>query len=296
MRILLTGGTGFIGAHLLHKLTPQHAVYAIARTAPVCMEPEYVWLEGDLSAPETLSLDLFPPSIDAVIYLAQSREYRNFPEKVDDMFHVNVLSVLKLLELARLRGVSKFIYASTANVYKQSHHPISEEFALAPQSFYARSKRMAEMLVESYADFFQCVVLRLFTVYGPGQDGMLMPALVDKVRRGLPIQVQGKKGFKLSPIHVDDVVSIFDRIIGLGSDTKPDFQVFNVGGEQNLNIFDIGTSIGSVLGIVPIFEFADSEEPAGWSADVTKLKKELDLPDLIDISEGILNSYVQPGE
>lgn len=290
MNILLTGGTGFIGAHLLRKLIPHHNVFAIARATSMHPEAECVWLKADLSAPGTWSLDLFPPSIDIVIYLAQSKNYRNFPEKADDMFSVNVHSVQRLLELARLRSVKKFVYASTANIYKQSHDPIPEDSPVVPETFYARSKYMAEMLVQSYADFFECVVLRFFTVYGPNQDGMLIPTLVDKVRRGEPIQVCGKKGFKLSPIHVEDAVSVLSHVIDL--DSRSGFKVFNVGGDQNLNIFDIGVAIGSVLGISPIFEFVGSEEPAGWVADVSKLKNEFDLPDFTRIHDGIQKTYV----
>lgn len=290
MNILLTGGTGFIGSHLLRNLTQQHAVYAIARKSFSDNDVECRWLQGDLSSPETMSLEAVPSTIDTIIYLAQSKTYRDFPEKAEDMLNVNINSVFKLLEFARVRGIKKFIYASTANVYQKSHSLISETSPLAPLTFYARSKRMAEMLLESYAEYFHCVALRLFTVYGSGQEGMLIPSLVEKVIKKQPIQVQGQKGFKLSPIYVGDVISVIRSF--LERKTQPGFDIFNVGGDQSLNIFDIGTTIGSVLGITPQFEFLGSDEPTGWLSDSSKLKNKLGFDHFIGLADGIQMSFM----
>ena len=185
-----------------------------------------VRINADLSQPgfETA----LPPRIDAVLALAQSRHYREFPGWVNDVFEVNVRSLLRLFEWARQAGVSRFVYTSSANVYALADRPIREDAPLAPGTFYARSKVMGEMLAESYSAFFPCQVFRLFTVYGPGQTGALIPQLVEHVRDRVPVRVEGERGLKLGPLHVSDLCRVFEVCLEAKTPAAP-FGLFNVG-------------------------------------------------------------------
>jgi len=284
MDILLTGASGFIGGHLVTQLSQKHQLFALTRQPSRLERKGLSWISGDLSQPD-LPASL-PEKIDAVVCLAQSRAYRQFPEKANDIFNVNVLGTFVLLDYARRAGARTFIFTSTANVYRQSSSQINEEFDLEPRSFYASTKRMAEMLIESYAEFFNCIVLRLFTVYGPGQKEMLIPNLVERIRNGQPLQVQGKHGFKTSPLYVDDLKRIIDKLLKRENPT-PDFQVFNVGGDEMLGIYELGIAIGAALKLAPKFEYVKGAESLGWIADNSKLKAALDLHSFIPFTDGI---------
>lgn len=284
MNILLTGATGFIGGHLRNDLSITHQLFAIARQEQSLKKDKVKWFHGDLAGLDFLSS--LPAKIDAVICLAQSRAYRQFPEKVQDIFNVNVRSTMLLLEYARCAGAHTFVFASTANVYKKSSQPIAENFVIEPLSFYARSKRMAEMLVESYAEFFNCTILRLFTVYGPGQKGMLIPNLIERVKNSSPLHVQGTHGFMTSPIYISDVKNVIRKILE-EENIKPDFKILNVGGDEMLGIFELGSVIGEALDCSPKFDYLPGDEPAGWIADNSKLKSALDIEVFMPIRDGI---------
>jgi UDP-glucose 4-epimerase len=286
MEILITGATGFIGEHLRSELVPRHLVLATTRGAAMTESPNLIWRQADLSYSAFVSA--LPPHVDAVVCLAQSRAYRQFPDQVEDIFNINVRATLSLLEYARKAGASTFLYASTANVYRQSSQKISEDWPVEPATFYARSKRMAEMMVESYAGFFDAVVLRLFTVYGPGQKEMLIPNLIDRVRQNRSIQVQGKYGFKISPIFVGDVTDIIIRFLERKTDLMGS-HIFNVGGDEALGVYDLGLVIGETLALAPRFDYVPGEEPAGWVADSSRLKRELGLAGFLPFREGMKN-------
>lgn len=284
MEILLTGATGFIGTHLLTDLAHWHRLYALTRQNPLLKKDGLTWLPGDLSWHDFASS--LPDKIDAAVCLAQSKVYRQFPEQAHDIFDVNVRSTLALLEYARRAGARIFIFTSTANVYRQSSQRITEDFAVEPNSFYARSKRMAEMLVESYAKFFNCIVLRLFTAYGPGQKEMLIPNLIERVRHDQPLQVQGQHGFKTSPVYVGDVKNVILRILEREK-ISPGFEIFNVGGDEMLGIYELGLLIGKALNTTPHFDYIAGDEPPGWMADTSKLKAALGLGSFTSFASGI---------
>jgi nucleoside-diphosphate-sugar epimerase len=145
---------------------------------------------------------------------------------------------------------------------------------------------MAEMLVESYSEYFKCIILRLFTVYGPGQTDMLIPSLIRKVKENRPIQVQGKKGFVLSPIFIDDAVEVISSFVddppgNLKNDT------YNVGGDEAIGIYDLGLLIGKLLKITPQFEIIHGADPGGWIANNSKLKSRLILKPFVNIEDGL---------
>jgi UDP-glucose 4-epimerase len=282
--ILLTGATGFIGTYLSRELSKKHRVYAITRKSIPKNEDSLVWIEADLSKSE-INLTL-PEKIDAIIYLAQSRAYRKFPDKAFDIFQVNVGGAMAVLDFAMRNRISRFIYTSSANVYSHSKERLAESAVAEPASFYGKTKLMAEMMIESYAQYFGCCVLRLFTAYGRGQSGMLIPSLVSSISQNQPINIQGKHGLRLSPMYITDIVRVIQSVLEDGR-LSTGFDVFNVGGDEVWSIYDIANVIGRELNILPRFEFIGGEEPGGFVADNSKLRRTFDLGKFISLDEGI---------
>ena len=284
MDILLAGASGFIGGYVRKALSQTHHVFALSRGVSPGHEQGVDWIRVDLDqAAQNLPL---PRKVDAVVYLAQSRHYREFPEKAWPIFNVNVQALMVILEYARQCGAKRFLFASSANVYKRSKRRITEQSALQPTSFYARSKLIAEILIESYAEYFHCNVFRLFTVYGPGQKGMLIPSLVERVRDNKPIEIRGRRGLKLTPVYVTDVSSAIQaalerEVVSTG------FEVFNVGGDEALSIYELGCGIGKALKMRPEFSFMKGEREVGWMADSAKLKRAFRLQQFAPFEHGI---------
>ena len=235
MRILLTGATGFIGARLLPALAERHEVVALARRPPAGGTAE--WVEHDLVRP--LDEAALPEHVDAVVHLAQSRHYREFPERAGDIFAVNAESTFRLLEYARRAGAERFVFASTGGVYGYGYEKLVETDPVNPIDFYLTSKYVAESLIANYREFFRTVVFRFFFVYGPGQERMLVPTLLDRVLRGEEITVSGRPGLRINPIHVADAVRVFEPALALDRS-----ELFNVAGDETVAIEELVALMG----------------------------------------------------
>ena len=211
MRILVTGGAGFVGGALVRRLMPDHELFCLVRKDGALPDHPHVHaIVQDLAAPiETARL---PAAIDAVVHLAQSRQFRKFPEQAPDIFKVNVDSTAQLLDYARRAKARTFVFASSGGVCGYQPKPILETDPPEPNNFYLASKYASECLANAYSDHFAAVVLRYFFVYGEGQRGMFMPGMVERVLKGEPVQVSGKTGITMNPIYVADAVEVYRRV------------------------------------------------------------------------------------
>jgi UDP-glucose 4-epimerase len=285
LKIVVTGAAGFVGRHLCTALAGEgHDVVACHRPgAPPPPMNGVTWTAVDLSDPRSAlpGADV----VDAIVHLAQSRHYREFPRQASEIFEVNTSATLRLLEYGRARGASRFVHASTANVYAPARRPLDEDARLGASSFYAASKRAAELLVESYRALLGAVVLRFFTIYGPNQHGMLIPNLIARVRGREPITVQGRGGLPVSPLFVADAVTAIQAAVL--EPARAGFEIFNVGGAEMLTIKDIGEAIGRALASPVRFEQMDGPDPSGWWCDSSRIAKRWSLAPAIDFARGL---------
>jgi UDP-glucose 4-epimerase len=280
MKVLVTGATGFVGRTLVPRLARDHEVVALARPGSIPGTQEAVWVEQDLAAP--LDREALPGGVDAVIHLAQSRLYKQFPEGAEDVFDINVHSTFRLLEYAREVGASRFVFASTGGVYGSSDKAVSETDRLNPLNFYLSSKYAAESLVQSYDNFFTTIIFRFFFVYGPAQTQMMVPSLLGRVLRGQEIVIDGDPGLRMNPIYVDDAAAAFEPALEL---TGP--ELFNVAGDEAVTLTDLVRLMGEVAGE----EVRVEHGPAGHSGDLvgdnTKMKAVLGVTPQISLREGL---------
>jgi len=269
VKILIAGATGLVGPALVQRLSGAHSVHALART-PRNIPGPVEWHVADLSAP-TQSWSL-PPQWDATIYLAQSQGYREFPAQAADMVAVNVHAPITLLEASRTRGAKQFVLASTANVYGVAHRALDEQSVVNPTSFYARTRRAAEMLAEPFAEHMAVTVVRIFTVYGPGQKpDTLIASVIDRVRNGRPVQVQGERGLLLSPIYLSDTADALARLVEQPSDSRR-FTVVNLAGNEGVGIGELASMVGRLVDREPVIERVSGTEPGGWIGDTRLLR------------------------
>jgi UDP-glucose 4-epimerase len=280
MRILLTGATGFIGWRLTSLLIERgHELFCLLRPGTPCVA-------GAMPVPCDLARDTTIeafPSVDTVIHLAQSHQYRNFPAAAEDVLAVNTLATARLLDRARKSGVRRFILASTASVYSARCDPCQEDARLQPDDFYAATKVAAEALLRPYGRHYLTCALRLFTPYGPGQRNRLIPTLIERVRERRPVTLDGVEGgLRLSVTYVDDVVATFQAAAEEGW-----HGTYNVAAPEPTCVRDIATTIGEVLAVVPIFERTGRPEPSPLIADLNRLATVRDLDKFRSLDEGI---------
>lgn len=283
MNVLITGVDGFIGQHLSRLLAAKHDVYGVTRTLPSTRSQAAIKLVfADLSNPAFS--DLLPRNIDCVIHLAQSQQYRDFPDGAEDMRRINIDATCKLLEWARKTCVKQFIFTSTANVYGKSTALLTESHATQPESFYGASKLAAEHLARQYQTYFQVDILRLFTVYGPGQKGMLIPNIIERITTGKPVTLAKGGGLYLTPIYVGDVVTTIEELIETPS--KAASRLFNVCGDNTVHLGEIVKELEAAMATQAHIQYTDEEAQYFTGANAI-LKACLELPQTTDLKTGL---------
>jgi len=251
-KVLVTGGGGHLGSHLLTALNKEYEAHAIVRTIPDKPVEKVNYHLVDLSKP--WSAGQLPPQIDAIVHLAQARNYRDFPKNAPEIFRVNVESTAMLLDYAVRAGSKHFFLASTGGLYKPNEAVLQEDSPILPQdgplSYYLRSKWCGEILAVPYRSSMYVNILRPFFIYGPGQTPDKMIArIISRVQAREPISIIGKGGTKLNPVYVQDVV---DLVIALLQ--KKESKTINVAGPQVVSIRDIAEKCGKALGVSVLIE------------------------------------------
>ena len=277
MKILVTGVTGFIGGHLAPALVDAgHEVYGVVRDLRRA-RGSWTPVEWDLMRP--LERDRLP-RVEAVVHLAQANV--PFPEHARELYRVNTVSTQELLDYARETGARRVLYASSATVYGLGRKPFRETDAVAYEDFYAVTKINAEQLVGTYRSFFDTVVFRFVAPYGPGQQGRLIPRLIDRVDEGLPIRLAPGGRPRMNPIYVDDVIRVLLAALELDG-----HQLLNVGGDEVAGIDELAQLVGDVLGREPIFEHAAEGARGDVVVDTSRLHKLLPLRPLVPLADGL---------
>lgn len=281
MKILVSGAAGFIGSNLLKFLQHRHEIYALdVQKVPQSDSPSLHWIQYDLS--QTQKLIHLPEKIDAVIHLAQSRHYRQFPEMAEDIFQVNTSSTFHLLEYARQTGAQHFILASTGGVYQPCDEKITEETIVKPTNFYSTSKYAAELLVDSYQSFFYTTIFRLFFVYGAGQKGMLIPGLLHKVINKETIIIEGKPGLRITPTYIGDVIKAFEPALQLDS-----HHIINIAGDEEVSITELVHIMEEASQQAAHIEYREKAPIKRLAADNHQMKSILNINPQTTLIEGI---------
>ena len=257
-RILLTGGTGLVGAHFINKFQDEYNIYALVRSKPIIYSDNVTYCEFDFA--QAGKLTGLPKKMDAIIHLAQSNRMRDFPLHALDIFNVNVNSTALLLDYAQHSGVTHFIYASTGGLYRSSIEPCYEmdpvKLNEGPLGYYFGTKYASETLIQTFKSLMSVQILRPFFIYGQNQkNDMFIPRLIDNVRQGRPITLQGENGILVNPVYVDDAVSLISECLSVS-----DGLTINVAGSEVLSIREISEIIGSYISNRPVFTMVSPSE------------------------------------
>ena len=274
MKVLVTGATGFMAPHLLERLARDgHEGIALGHDASRMPAGIVV----DLTSP--LDDDAIP-DFDAVVHLAQANV--PFPDGSRDLFRVNVASTQELLDLARRRGASRFVYASSGSVYGLGEGAVAEDDPRRADDYSAGTQRAGALGGGAYRAHVGTSVLRFFAPYGPGQVKRLIPGLIGRVSNGEAVTLRGGGRPRMTPVYVDDAVEAI--VCALESD---DHVVVNVAGDETASIADLAEKIGAVVGREPVFEDAGGDSPGDLIASNERLHALLRDRRLVTLDEGL---------
>lgn len=273
--VLVTGANGLLGQSFCKFLVKEKfKVFGLVHQEPTEKIPGIHYLPVDLET--NWSVDLLPKKVDAIVHLAQSAYFREFPDKAMSVFQVNIASTAKLLDYGRSVGIKSFVYASSGGVYGNSNQAFHENSAITSPGllgYYLGSKLSGEVMAQSYSDVFKVNVLRFFFIYGPHQKkGMLIPRLMENIMSHRPITLQGKEGIRINPIHVEDAAKAT-----LAAMKRDSSAVYNVSGPEVLSLKEISDRMGKFLGIEPEYTFLEGE-PKDLIGDNSAMKRDLHQP------------------
>jgi UDP-glucuronate 4-epimerase len=261
MRVLITGGAGFIGYHLASKLQHQYEialldnfnhfynpelkrrnVHDLQRSGPALVH------EVDLLDWENLRAAFKESRPEAIVHLAAWAGVRPSLENPRIYSDVNVTGTVNMLELAREFNVQSFIFGSSSSVYGASSRvPFSEDDPVdTPVSPYAATKRAGELLCRTYAYNYgmRFTCLRFFTVYGPRQrPEMAIHKFARLILGDKEVPVFGDGSTRRDYTYVDDIVAGIEAALRL----NPVFEILNLGGSKTVTLLELVSELENAL-------------------------------------------------
>jgi UDP-glucose 4-epimerase len=215
-RVLVTGGSGFIGRHVVSTLADAGATVRVV-DLQAHPDPEVDVVRGDIADPEVIEA-AFDGGFDGVVHLAAVTSVLRSIQRPELTYQTNVAGTHRVLEGARTSGVRALVFASTNAVTGPMLDPaITERASLRPLTPYGATKAAGEMLMSAYTAVYgiRCTALRLTNVYGPGMQAKdsIIARLMRAIRLGGAFEVYGDGLQVRDYVHVADVVSAM--LIGL---------------------------------------------------------------------------------
>jgi UDP-glucuronate 4-epimerase len=302
MKILVTGGAGFIGSNLCDCLLELKNEVICIDNLNDYYSPEqkeknikhnlnnknFEFCERDIEDKEALAKIFQENKFDVVVHLAARAGVRPSLENPEIYFNTNVRGTLNILELCRENKI-KMIFASSSSVYGNNKIPFSEDDATEEQlSPYGTTKKMGERLCEMYSKLYDMniICLRFFTVYGPrGRPDMAPYIFTKNIVEGKKINVFGDGTSKRDYTFISDIV---DGIISaINKDLK--FEIINLGDSSPITLKDFIGLIEKITGKKAIIEHLP-EQKGDMKATYAKIDKAKDLLDYkpkVSIEEGM---------
>jgi UDP-glucuronate 4-epimerase len=303
MRILVTGGAGFIGSHLVEKLLATgHEVSIlddfndfydpqIKRANIAAVAGEVPIHRIDLRDANAVNLLFHREKFDAIAHLAARAGVRPSIRQPQLYYDTNVSGTLHLLEAARQTEIKRFIFASSSSVYGVCKTvPFSESMHLTQTiSPYASTKIAGEFLCSTYSHLYQMriVALRFFTVYGARQrPDLAIHQFTRKIHAGEAIDQFGDGTTRRDYTYIDDIIQ---GVMAAFDYEGPLFDLFNLGESETIQLKDLIAAIEKTLGRkAKINELPEQPGDVPLTcADISKAKKLLGYKPGTPLSEGL---------
>ncbi len=303
MKVLVTGGAGFIGSNLVERLLAEgHEVAvidelndfydpAIKRANLAQVAGQITLHEADIRDADAVSRIVGEGKFDAILHLAARAGVR--PSILEPKLYIetNITGTFHLLEAARAAAVPQFIFASSSSVYGVIETvPFREDMAINQTiSPYAATKMAGEQLCSNYTHLYglRCVCLRFFTVYGPRQrPDLAIHKFTRAIDEGRPIDQFGDGSTRRDYTYVDDVVQGVTACLGYEG---PAFDIFNLGESETTTLSELVRQIEAALGKKATINLRP-EQPGDVPltyADITKARDLLGYAPTTKIAEGI---------
>ena len=290
--VLVTGGAGFIGSHLVDSLVADNDVRVIDDLSTGKREnvhPDATLIEADLRNSDAL-LDALD-GVDVVFHQAAQVSVQRSVESPRKSFSTNTVPSLEILDHARERGFRVVIASSCAIYGDPIDTPIDESHRTEPQSPYGLEKLTVDRYARLYHELYgvESIALRYFNVYGPRQSGGDYSGVIGIFNRQAmadePLTVEGDGRQTRDFVHVDDVV----RANLLAAETEAVGEAYNVGTGTTVTIKGLAELINDLSGTDASIQHVDGREGdiEESQADVSKIRNRMGFEPTIDLADGL---------
>ena len=304
--ILVTGGAGFIGSHLVDSLLAEN-VWRVTvvddfndfysptmkrdNVSAHIRNPSYRLVEADIRDREALKRVFNNMAFSTIVHLAARAGVRPSLTKPQLYAETNITGTLNLLELAREHNVRQFVFGSSSSVYGiNAKVPFSEDDPIRqPISPYAATKAAGELLCHTYAHLYgiRCIALRFFTVYGARQrPDLAIHKFARLIDEGKPIPVFGDGTTRRDYTYIDDIIAGVRASVDY---TLSDYETINLGESRTVELRELIELLEKTLGKSARIE-RQSAQPGDVPqtfADITKARRLLGYNPQTQIEEGI---------
>lgn len=307
MKILITGGAGFIGSHLCEKYTKEgYTVLCldnfmngnITNIRHLVNHRNFKLIKGDIRDFDLL--EKIMRDVDVVFHLAAQIHVDRSVIEPKLTYDVNVLGTQNVIEVARMYDVEKVVHASTSEVYGSSeYYPMDEKHPLNAPHPYGASKIAADRMCYAYIQTYgmDISIMRCFNIFGPKQRdvgyGGVISIFTRRVLGNMPPVIYGDGLQTRDYTYVDDVVRAYDLIL---KHNKPITEPINFGTGEELSILDLANMIIDLCGktgkIKPVHVEPRAGEVKRLIADSTKARNLLGWEAKHDFKEG-LGRFIQ---
>jgi UDP-glucose 4-epimerase len=281
MKVIVTGGCGFIGSHLVDELVKKnYEVHVIDDLSAVSNEKFYFNPKANyykISIIEKEKIGKVFEGAKYVFHLAAESRIQTAIENPEYAYRINVLGTLCVLELCKEYKIERIVLSSTSSVYGMTERlPIKEDDNLDCLNPYSLSKYFSEQLCKQYSEYFDVAILRYFNVFGDrspvkGQYAPVIGIFLDQYLNNKPLTIVGDGEQRRDFIHVSEVVSA--NIKSAESTKKFKGEIFNVGSGVNYSIKEIASFISKETVHIP----QRPGEARNTLANVEKIKETLEF-------------------
>jgi len=281
MKILVTGGAGFIGSHLVDRLVAEgYEVRVVDNLSSGRLENishhHVETLIGDLKNPQDAQRAV--EGVDVVFHFAANPEVRVSTTSPEIHFNENVVATFNLLEAMRRKDVKEIVFASSSSVYGEPEEiPASEDAPIRPVSVYGASKAACEHLIHAYTRLYgiKAVVLRYANVVGPRLRHGVVWDFINKLRRNpSELEILGDGKQIRSYIYVDDAV---EATVVAWRRTVDDYAVYNIASEDWMTVDEVADVVIEVMGLAGVRKiYKPVLHGVGWPGDVKQITMRID--------------------
>jgi len=285
VRVLVTGGAGFIGSHLVDRLVRDGCRVRVVdnlssgRVENIKRHVEANTIEfivGDLKDPQAALRAV--EGVDVVFHFAANPEVRVSTTNPEIHFNENVVATFNLLEAMRKKGIKELVFASSSSVYGEPEEiPVDENAPIRPVSVYGASKAACEALMHAYSRLYgiKAIVLRYANVVGPRlRHGVVRDFINKLLKNSTELEILGDGKQVRSYIYIDDAV---EAAMIAWRKTEGNYEVYNAASEDWITVDEVADEVIAAMGLKDAKKvYCPVLHGVGWPGDVKRIALKID--------------------